>query len=348
MSEPSHAGVQIAGDELALPTGLQFELRQASGGRTVRAVVTELGAMLRVLEVDGVPLIEGFDETVYPTYCAGWVLIPWPNRVRDGRWSYDGRERQFPLTESERGNALHGLLFSLPHEVVAQSSSAVTLRARSEPSDAYPFALTVDTTYALADGAAGGAGAAAGARATAAGVLLVTHSIANTGERQAPVAVGSHPYFRVGDVPTNELTVTLRASTRVSVDDRLNPVGSAPVAGTRFDLNEGALVGDLDLDTAYFDLEASADGTYRHSIAAPDGRRIEVWGDANYKHAQVFTTQIFPTGGGLGWAVAVEPTTAPPDALNSGVDLRWIAPGETWASSWGIDFVTPDPQGENA
>ncbi|MDF2442251.1 MAG: aldose 1-epimerase [Subtercola sp.] len=304
------------------PTGEQFELAWAGGGRGSRAVVTSIGAMLRVLEFDGVPVIQGFDQAAVPLFCAGWMLAPWPNRVRDGLWNDEGTPRQLPLTEPGRGNALHGFLFEQQHTVVRRTESSITLRASIRPTDGYPFALTVDTAFVLGENA-----------------LAITHTLANTGDRPAPAALGAHPYFRIGDVPIPELTVTVHAATRVLVDDRLNPIGAEPVRGTRFDLSQGAVVGDLDLDTAYFDLTAGPDGRYVHTIEAPDARRIELWGDENYSNAQVFTTQIFPTAAGPGWAVTVEPTTAPPDALNSGVDVHVIEPGASWTASWGITYV---------
>ncbi|MEF2977130.1 aldose 1-epimerase family protein [Subtercola sp. YIM 133946] len=345
--EPAATSPRAPGSPAAAaPTGRQFELRAVSDdGRENRAVVTELGAMLRVLEADGVPLIEGFDESVYPTFCAGWMLIPWPNRVRDARWHYDGADLQLPITEPDRGNALHGFVFDLRHTVVDSSPASITLRALIEPTAPYPFALTVDTTFTLAP-ATPATPATAAAPATpatpgtaATPVLTVTHAITNTGDRDAPAAVGAHPYFRIGDVATEQLTVTVNAATRVTVDDRLNPTGTAPVTGTPYDLSQGAVVGTLDLDTAYLDLTPAPDGRFVQTIAAPDGRRIELWGDSSFDQAQVFTTQIFPRSGGLGWAVTVEPTTAAPDALNSGHGLHWIAPGDTWTVSWGIDFA---------
>ncbi|PPF77860.1 aldose epimerase [Subtercola sp. Z020] len=307
------------------PTGEQFDLVWPENGTPrAHAVVTEIGAMLRVLEFDGVPVVHGFEKEVAPLFCAGWMLAPWPNRVRDGRWNDAGIERQLPLTEPERGNALHGFLFALHHTVVRRTESSITLRASIQPTDGYPFALTVDTAFELGQN-----------------TLTVTHTLANVGERPAPAALGAHPYFRIGDVPIPDLVVTVDAATRVTVDDRLNPTGTAPVEGTPYDLRGGVRVGDLDLDTAYLDLAPAADGRYVHTIEAPDARRIELWGDANYSQAQVFTTQIFPTSSGPGWGVTVEPTTAAPDALNTG-ELRTIDPGESWTASWGVTFV-PGP-----
>ena len=42
----------------------------------------------------------------------GQVLIPWPNRLEDGGYEFDGRRYQLPLTEPEQHNAIHGLVRS--------------------------------------------------------------------------------------------------------------------------------------------------------------------------------------------------------------------------------------------
>ena len=309
------------------PTGEQFDLVWPEHGvPQAHAVVTAIGAMLRVLEFDAEPVLQGFAVDAEPAFCAGWMLAPWPNRVRDGVWNDNGTERRLPITEPDRGNALHGFLYQRHHTVIRRTESSIVLRASIPPTDGYPFALTIDTTFQLAENA-----------------LTVTHSVTNDGERPAPVALGAHPYFKIGDVPVDDLVVTVRAATRVLVDDRLNPTGSGPVEGTPYDLRHGAPVRGLEIDTAFFDLEQDADGRYRHTIEAPDARRIEVWGDENYSHSQVFTTDIFPTPDGLVRALTVEPTTAPPDALNTGVDLHLVDPGATWTSSWGITFVPASP-----
>ena len=48
----------------------------------------------------------------------------------------------------------------------------------------------------------------------------------------------------------------------------------------------------------------------------------------------MFTPSEFPGKGAR--AVAIEPMTCPPDALNSGVDLLWLSADETWTGRWGI------------
>lgn len=303
---------------MAAPTGTQFQISSPGTEGRVTAVITRIGGTIRSLTVDGDPLVEEFPEHGFPEHCEGQILIPWPNRIRDGKWEHDGRLHQLPINEPERGNALHGLVKDEPHTLIRQTESALTLLARIKPSEGYPFSLEVETTYSVSSRG-----------------LTVVHALTNTSERAAPAAIGAHPYIRVGAVPVQDLSLTVNAAAYVVVDERLNPIGSASASETMFDLTVGPKVGWLNLDTAFLDLRPSPDGTYRHTLEAPNGDAVEVWGDPNYKYAQVYTTNNYPRGGQR-TAVAVEPMTALPDAFNSGTGLRWLDPGKTWRSSWGI------------
>ena len=125
------------------------------------------------------------------------------------------------------------------------------------------------------------------------------------------------------------------------VDERLNPLAEEPVTAAN-DLRTARTVAELDLDTAYGTLtHAAVSGSRGDSawLVAPDGSRTTLWQGLDWGYVQVFTTDEFPREGVLGRAVAVEPMTAPPDALNSGQGLSWIEPGATWEGSWGVRYT---------
>ena len=63
------------------------------------AVVTELGASLRELKWRGEDLIVPFDPNKVIPCCNGWVLAPYPNRVTNGQYSFDGEDYQMPIDE---------------------------------------------------------------------------------------------------------------------------------------------------------------------------------------------------------------------------------------------------------
>lgn len=306
------------------PTGEQFPLTLSAGGRRSEAVITEVAAGLRTLEVDGVQVVDPYPEEGTPPYASGIVLAPWPNRIRDGVWLLDGAPQQLDLTEPERGNAIHGLLRTRPYRVAERSEKAITLEAVIYPQHGYPFTVDTSVRYELeADG------------------IVVTHELRNGSDAPAPVAVGAHPFLRVGDAPIGELTLTVAATTRFLTDGRLNPVGEEPVEGTGFDLRAGVVVGDLDLDVGFGGVRHGDDGIARHRLTAPDGSFTQLWQGPDFGFVQAFTPHTYPRPTAadphaLGQAVAIEPMTAPPDAFNSGIGVRWLAPGERWSGSWGI------------
>ncbi|WP_255359427.1 hypothetical protein [Frondihabitans sp. PAMC 28766] len=171
--------------------------------------------------------------------------------------------------------------------------------------------------------------------------LVVTHTITNRGPGRAPFAVGSHPFFRVGDHDPATLTVTVRAHTRFETNVRSIPVGTAPVTGTPFDLTAGALLGDLDIDAGFRDFEQDTDGRRRTRLTAPDGSSTTMWQDESFPYVQIFTPRNFPRKGVKGLALAAEPMTAPANALASGESLIWLDEGETWSGSWGVSYAGP-------
>ena len=302
------------------PTGIQYELTRVTPSGPARVVVTQVAAGLRLYSVNGIDLVETFNELVQPPLAAGIVLVPWPNRIRDGQWTQNGVTRQLALTEPGKHNASHGLLRFAPYREVSRTSDAVTLAATVFPQSGYPFHLDTEVTYAL----------------TVTG-LDVTHRVRNVGAVPAPVAVGAHPFLKIGDVPTAELVLRVDAATHVDVDDRLNPTGESPVGGTRFDLRGGISVGDLDLDDGFGEVGTGGE----HTLTAPDGRSLTLWGDETMRYVQVFTPRIFPVTQSSaepvpGLAIAIEPMTAPANAFNSGAGLHWVAPGQQWVVRWGI------------
>lgn len=304
-------------------TGVQYELTAETPSGPATATITEVAAGIRAYSVNGIDLVETFPAESPPPKGAGIVLVPWPNRIRDGIWTQGGVTRQLALSEPAMRNASHGLLRFAPYRQVGRLPASVTLAATVFPQTGYPFQLDTEVTYTLAaDG------------------LEASHVLRNVGREDAPVALGTHPYLKIGDVPTGELVLRVAAGTHIDVDDRMNPVGETPVDGTPFDLRAGRRVGDLDLDDGFGAVEVR-DGRGEHSLTAPDGRSVILWGDENMRYVQAFTPRNFPVTVGegepvLGQAVAIEPMTAPANAFNTGAGLHWLKPGETWTLRWGI------------
>jgi aldose 1-epimerase len=297
--------------------GERFELRAGDAFAEVGTVA----AVLCALRIGDVDLTEPLPrEVAPPPFCSGIALAPWPNRVRAGRWQLDGVVQQLDITEPSRGGALHGLLEFTEYEVRERTDATLTLGAIIHPQHGWPFLLDTWVRFELApDG------------------LTVTHGARNLSTRRAPYAAGTHPYPRIGAFDVAELELRVPADEYLEVDERLDPVEWRPVSGGT-DLRAGVRVGELGLDTAFRGLRP-ADGVTA-TLTAPDSSRLEVWQDDDWRYLQVFTTSVFPRTSGPGTAVAIEPMTAPPDALNSGDDLIWLDPEASYEGRWGFRYVS--------
>lgn len=300
------------------PSGDQFEI---SGGG-YRAVVTESGGALRVLERDGVALVDGFGEDQMSFGGRGQQLVPWPNRLRDGQYAFDGRDLQLPLTEPSRHNASHGLARWTAWTVEEHTERSVSLTYRLMAQTGYPWTLDLRVVYDVsADG------------------LTVTQSATNTAAERAPYASGCHPYLSVGPGPVDGWELRLPADTHLLVDERKLPVGREPVEGTPYDFRIARPLRDLTLDDGFTDLVTDADGVATVLLSDPaTGRSLALWVDAQHRWLQAYTAD--DAGATARRSLAVEPMTSPPDAFRSGDDLIVLSPagepGDEFSASWGL------------
>lgn len=307
--------------EQVLPSGAQWTIRHGD----LEAVVTEVGATLRSCTYAGRPLVAGSPQDAPALHARGTVLIPWVNRIRDGRYTVDGVERQLALTEPARHNALHGLVQWLPWTPVHVADDRVTLGARLHPQQGWDWTLDLLMGYRVGDDG-----------------LTVTPTVTNLASTAAPLGVGAHPYLTVGEARVDDLEIRCPAASYVAVDpERLLLVGDTvadslrPVDGTPQDLRE-ATVGDRELDTAMTGLAADDDGRWRITLSH-GGRSTTLWADAQaYPWTQVYTGHDLPEGYARTSGLAVEPLTSAPEAFRTGEDVLRLDPGRSWSASWGL------------
>lgn len=295
-----------------LPTGEQHEITFDDQ----RAVITEVGATLRRYTVGGRHLIHGFDADSRVASGQGQNMIPWPNRIRDGRYIFEGVEQQLALTEPARGNASHGLARYVPWTVVDQQSEQVTHRVRIFSQPGWPGVLDAEITHQLgADG------------------LTVTVRATNVGAIPVPFGYAAHPYLTVGETVVDETELYVPAGQYAVVDDQLIPVSLESVDGTEIDLRNAPRLGSRRLDVAMTGLVADRDGSWKVRLSRGDRTTI-LWGDESMRWVQVFTGGPYRDRG-----VAIEPMTCGANAFNVGptdADLTRLAPGDEFVGSWGI------------
>ena len=263
-------------------------------------VTVEVGGGLRVLRHETRDLIEPYAADAIASAAHGQALLPWPNRIMSGRYTFAGEHQQLALTQPGEGNAIHGLTRWANWLLVDQQASSVRWEYRLHPQPGYPHTLDLMLGYLL-DAQSG---------------LTVTVAAHNVGATAAPFGVGFHPYLSLdgGDVDDARLQVPAQTS--------------QPDAG--ISLMEGAALRGVILDHGFGSL-ISDGGRWRARLSIGD-IATEVWADDAFRWAQVFTADPFGRK-----AVAIEPMTCPADAFNSGTDLLVLEPDATWSASWGID-----------
>jgi len=301
---------------MVTPSGEQYDISAAG----YRAVVTESGAALRVLEYDGRPIVDGFAEDELCRSGRGQLLMPWPGRIEDGRYTFGGRELQLPWTEPGRRTAHHGLVRWAAWTVVEHTSGSVSLLHRVPAQPGYPWSLELQVSYDLsADG------------------LTVTQTATNLSDTEAPFAAGAHPYLCVGPGQIDTWELTLPASRRTLVDERKLPVGSEDVEGTDFDFRISRPIKETVFDDAFGDLDRDPSGR-TNVVLEGDRDGVTLWVDETVNWLQVFSADAPEQGGRR--ALAIEPMTAQANAFRTGEDLTVLAPsgqaGDDFSMSWGI------------
>ena len=295
------------------PSGEQIEITHGDQ----RAVVVEVGGGLRTYSAAGRELLDGYAADQQCPSGRGQVLIPWPNRLEDGSYEFDGRRHQASLDELEAQNAIHGLVRWAGWRIGEREQSRVVLEHDLHPQPGYPFRLSLTIEYALTDEG-----------------LSVSTTATNAGPDPCPYGCGFHPYLTLGTPKVDSIVLTAPARTVLSANERGLPTGRSAVAGTEHDFTEPRTIGATRLDNCFTDLEREG-GIARVELRAPDdGAGLTLWLDDAYGYVMLFTGDPLPDVDRR--SIAVEPMTCPPNAFRTGEALIRLEPGSSFTSTWGI------------
>jgi aldose 1-epimerase len=302
--------------ETPAPSGEQIELQR--GEQTATAV--SVGAGIRSYRVGDRDVLDGYPVTAMADGARGQTLMPWPNRVRDGKWSWNGQQLQLALTEPEQHNAIHGLVRWLGWSVLDRGDDHVTFASTSWPQIGYQWPLDLRVRYSLTDTG-----------------LVVEQSITNRGTSAAPVAAGAHPYLTVGTPTVDDVVLHVPAEKWLPTGDQQIPTGTENVEGSPFDFRTPRPIGDLRIDYTFTGLQRDSDARFSVRLQHPEEQHhVSLWLDSSYPYVEIFTGDALPDESRRRRGLGIEPMTAPPNGLAMQTDLCVLRPGETWTGRWGI------------
>lgn len=268
---------------------------------------SHVGASLIELNLAGLMLIDLPGSSSYPLesnpYHPSALLTPWVNRVRNGNYSFKGKNYQLPINEPSLGNAIHGLLARKPFETIYQDASCVTLKYEYKAEEQnYPFPFSFSYTYKLEES----------------GALLITFEALNTGTSPLPFACGWHPYFSFPDTTIADLEIKFKPICRFLSDSQMIPLKEENLGGKQhFKFSEDKL-------DHVFRLEPEA--IHRTEFIDKKHQRSLILEQSSIQFP--FLVVFQPDGYN---SVAIEPMTANTDAFNTGDGLIELAPAEAFS-----------------
>jgi aldose 1-epimerase len=228
-------------------------------------------------------------------------LFPFPNRLRDGRYSWQGQTYSFPINDAPTGNAIHGFLLGEPMRLKSVQLEydfvEVQLRCGYDGHHSgYPFPFELSLVYSLHLN----------------GRFETRMQVENRGATEAPFGWGWHPYFRVGDTSVDTWKLRIPAADVAEVDKRMLPTGQMNTLDFGSDLQP---IGGREFDHC---LQLHDSGAELELL----GNRGRIrWRQNNAPYLQLFTPPMRDS-------LAIEPMSCGVDAFNTGEGLLRLAPSE--------------------
>ncbi|HBZ69728.1 MAG TPA: aldose 1-epimerase [Deltaproteobacteria bacterium] len=293
-------------------------LEVENGGLRLR-VAPEVGASVVDLSFERggslVPLLRRAHEPLSRSSDAAcFLLVPYSNRLRDGRFRFEGRSYELGHPKPD---AIHGDVRDRRWQVghCCDHGCTLTFDSRAFGDVHFPFPFAAEVSYRLQDG-----------------VFTNALRVVNVGEARMPAGLGFHPYFNRALGPASE-EVLLELAVRGVYPD--SPERPALPIGPPVGLRPGQDFSKLrPLDVALDHCFAGWDG--HAEIRWPESRvRVVMEASARLRHVIVYSPPAQPF-------FAVEPVSHANDGFNlfasgqPGTGVVVLAAGESLEGSFSL------------
>lgn len=258
---------------------------------------------MQELIIDGHQLIEDLDPLTYDYTYASSILFPFSNRIADGMYSFKGERYQLEVNQTEENNALHGLIYDKPFNLVEQNcterEASLVLRFEEvNQAQGFPYTYTVELKYVLTKGG-----------------LSLSVSVKNTDAKTFPFTIGWHPYFVSRNLSTS--SVHFKSKKAVLCDERKITLGLNDI-----DIDDKVMIANKTLDDCYvLDFNEVKFETPNHSFVLSSTEK------------ESFLHLYTPKRGNT---IAIEPTTGISNSFNNGVGLKELEPNDEYTIIWNI------------
>jgi aldose 1-epimerase len=289
------------------------------------SILPEMGGMLHSMEllinnalvhiVDSYKSDTEAKETLWTSF-KGCHLFPFPNRIANGVYEFEGKSHELDITFPNENNAIHGLILEEPFKVIDSKASdkAASVKLGYESNGklrGYPYLFKLEVEFTLEEQKG----------------LTITTTFTNKHTSEIPVGDGWHPYFQLKS-NVNDLIFSFPSKLIFEVNDRMIPTGKS---SDYTEFVKPKQIKDTAFDTCFaLDNKADKAVIIIEDPALHGG--IKIWqetGAEKFNYLQVYTPPTRKT-------LAIEPMTCIPDAFNNHIGLIKLKPGKSVSVSWGV------------
>ncbi len=296
-----------------------MNIQTISNDHFTLSILPDIGASVLNLSASsgstsaGRPVLRHVDPSTVKSssQCGSFLLLPYSNRIRDARFTFEGQSVQLRPNPAT-GGIQHGDVRNRPWTVERRSSAHLvgTFDSREFTDMNWPWAFTAQVEYLLH------------------GPHFDTSvTLTNQGSSPMPAGMGLHPYFARLDGDTDP-TLSFQAGGVYLTDSSSIPTAGPQSVPPDLDFSRARALGAAQFDQVY----SSWDGVAR--LEWQGGRALTLTADSVFSHLVVFTA---PDG-----SLALEPVTHATDAFNlaahgvHGTDMRVLAPEQSLGAAFRI------------
>jgi aldose 1-epimerase len=282
-------------------------------------LVPEYGACLLELNFNGQQVLDAYktpEELDFNRWSKNVFLYPFPNRLKNGQYTWEGKSYQFPINDGSTGNALHGFgsdkALKVDEVLIKEAEASMQLSYQYEGNiGAYPFPFIFRLSLKI----------------EATGNLEVNMTFQNTGPSAIPIGWGWHPYFKLSDkVELHDLQTP--AIELIGIDKYMIPTGKHYAFDEFLSLKK---IGSTVLDNCF---KINHPGENAVIQLNGDKGKLRYWqetGLSKYNFVQLFTPPYRES-------LAIEPMTCNVDAFNNLEGLIQLEAGASSGCSFGLSF----------
>lgn len=287
-----------------------------SFGASSIEIIPEKGALLNSLKINHQQLLDHYNQ-IEDLQNLDWakcaLLFPFPNRLKDGKYSWENVPYQFQINLPP--NAIHGFGLFEPFTVIDTEFNSYFSKISlsyiyNKKYSFYPFKFEVTISYILFENS-----------------LKVNYFAKNMDNHPIPMGLGWHPYFSIGG-NVAEWYLRMPPTKKIEVDENMIPTGKI----VKFSVFEKEKkIENTELDTCF---KVEEKENFEMEIKNDKGI-LKYWQSVGNKKFNLVQLFIPPKR----TCIAIEPMTCGIDAFNQDKNMVSLGVGEVLGGSFGVEWL---------